>query len=340
MKPDKNFFNYNKKVTYIISIKKGVLPMKKEKVKTVCMVLMLLVFCFGQAFAASCGDVNSSGGVDIVDALLIAQYYVGLYPSNFDSTVADVNGDASINIVDALRVAQYYVGLVSELSCSNTTSPPTAPPGSTTIKGSEVLVIGDSFIAMSHEITRNLEQLTRNAGILPSNESFRDNAVSGMRLSGGGSPTIPQQYSNGIQQGPVKWVVMDGGGNDCLQGSCSTPPTADCADLQNAVTAARNLLTQMGRDGVVKVIYFFYPEPQADFGGLKAKLDVLRPLIQNVVNSSTSPVCYWLDLRPVFQGRYGEYITSDGIHPTSAGCQATANAIWDVIQKNNFFSAN
>jgi lysophospholipase L1-like esterase len=317
--------------------------MKKGNVKTKTefLVFVLFLFCSSQIFGASCGDVNSSGSIDIVDALLIAQYYVGLNPGNFDSTVADVNGDNAINIVDALRVAQYYVGLISELYCSNTTPVPTAPPGSaTTIKGSEVLVIGDSFIAMSHEITGDLEQLARNAGILPSNESFIDNSVSGMRLSGGGSPTIPEQYINGVQQGPVKWVIMDGGGNDCLQGSCSTPPIADCPDLQNAVTAARNLLARMGNDGVIKVVYFFYPEPQYDLGGLKAKLDVLRPLIQNVVNSSNNPICYWLDLRPVFEGHYGEYITSDGIHPTSAGCQATANAIWDIIQNNNFFSAN
>jgi hypothetical protein len=105
--------------------------MKKGNVITVCMVLVLLVFCFGQAFAASCGDVNSSGGVDIVDALLIAQYYVGLNPGNFDFTVADVNGDSAINIVDALRVAQYYVGIVTELTCgagSNGTPGPTETP--------------------------------------------------------------------------------------------------------------------------------------------------------------------------------------------------------------------
>ncbi|MBN2534384.1 MAG: cellulase family glycosylhydrolase [Spirochaetales bacterium] len=59
------------------------------------------------------GDVNSDGSVDIVDALLIAQYYVGLNPSPFDTSVADTNCDGSIDIVDALLVAQYYVGLVN-----------------------------------------------------------------------------------------------------------------------------------------------------------------------------------------------------------------------------------
>jgi glucuronoarabinoxylan endo-1,4-beta-xylanase len=63
------------------------------------------------------GDVNGSGTIDIVDALLIAQYYVGLNPSGFVAANADVNCTGTIDIVDALLVAQYYVGLVSSLSC-------------------------------------------------------------------------------------------------------------------------------------------------------------------------------------------------------------------------------
>lgn len=206
------------------------------------------------------------------------------------------------------------------------------------ISGNQVIVIGESFIAMSHLITQDLQQLAVNAGILASGDKFIDNSVSGTRLSGGPSPNIPLQYANGNSQKKVRWVIMDGGGNDCLGGSCPNPPTPSCPDLQNAVNAARTLIAKMGSDGVVKVLYFFYPDPQQDFGGLRAKLDVLRPLIQNVVTSSTNPKCYWLDLRPVFQGHYAEYIQSDGIHPTPAGCQATANAIWNVIQQNNFFN--
>jgi hypothetical protein len=58
------------------------------------------------------GDVNGDGVMDIVDALLIAQYYVGLDPENFIPENADTNCDGSIDIVDALLVAQYYVGLI------------------------------------------------------------------------------------------------------------------------------------------------------------------------------------------------------------------------------------
>ncbi len=90
------------------------------------------------SFSQSCGDVNNSSSVDIVDALLIAQYYVGLNPANFNSAVADVNGSGSIDIVDALLVAQYYVGLITSLSCSTqVTATPvvTAIPTATPVTG-------------------------------------------------------------------------------------------------------------------------------------------------------------------------------------------------------------
>jgi lysophospholipase L1-like esterase len=91
------------------------------------------------ADAQTLGDVNGSGGVDIVDALLVAQYYVGLNPANFTSSVADVNCSGAIDIVDALVIAQYYVGLISQFPCTPTPAPTVA---STPAPGSGVLLIG------------------------------------------------------------------------------------------------------------------------------------------------------------------------------------------------------
>ncbi|MBN2443670.1 MAG: hypothetical protein JXJ04_20080 [Spirochaetales bacterium] len=65
------------------------------------------------------GDVNGDGATDIVDALLIAQYYVGLDPDNFLEDEADVDLSGTIDIVDALLIAQYYVGLLPELPGCN-----------------------------------------------------------------------------------------------------------------------------------------------------------------------------------------------------------------------------
>ncbi|MBN1699620.1 MAG: glycoside hydrolase family 9 protein [Spirochaetales bacterium] len=67
----------------------------------------------GTGCAYAIGDANGSGSIDIVDALLVAQYYVGLDPSGFQVCAGDANGDGTINIVDALRIAQCYVGLIS-----------------------------------------------------------------------------------------------------------------------------------------------------------------------------------------------------------------------------------
>jgi aryl-phospho-beta-D-glucosidase BglC (GH1 family) len=67
--------------------------------------------------AGSKGDVNGDSSLTIVDALMIAQYTVGLGPSPFNNANADVNCDGTISIVDALMVAQRYVGLISSFPC-------------------------------------------------------------------------------------------------------------------------------------------------------------------------------------------------------------------------------
>ena len=59
------------------------------------------------------GDVDGNGFINILDALMVAQYSVGNTPSGFIAANADVNRDGSINIIDALMIAQYYVGLIT-----------------------------------------------------------------------------------------------------------------------------------------------------------------------------------------------------------------------------------
>lgn len=106
--------------------------------KTEFMVLLLLLFCLAQTLPALCGDVDSNGSITIVDALMIAQYYVRIPPSNFDMNAADTNSDGDIDIIDALRVAQYYVRLNVQLNC----------PSDNTIKSIEIEANGFTFDAL------------------------------------------------------------------------------------------------------------------------------------------------------------------------------------------------
>ncbi|MBN2736579.1 MAG: glycoside hydrolase family 9 protein [Spirochaetales bacterium] len=63
------------------------------------------------------GDVNGDDSVNIIDALLTAQVYVGIEVAGFLAEAADVNCDLSINIIDAMLIAQFYVGILTDLTC-------------------------------------------------------------------------------------------------------------------------------------------------------------------------------------------------------------------------------
>jgi beta propeller repeat protein len=63
------------------------------------------------------GDANGDSSVDIVDALVVAQHYVGTAVGRFFPDAADVNCDGNADIVDALMIAQHYVGSLAALPC-------------------------------------------------------------------------------------------------------------------------------------------------------------------------------------------------------------------------------
>lgn len=192
-----------------------------------------------------------------------------------------------------------------------------------TTKGSEVLFIGESFIASSN-IPEEVSALARAAGSLGPNEMYVDKSIAGTLIGNGAANSIPNQYKNNAQG--VRFVIMDGGGNDCMGGGSDQARTA-------ALNAAKDLFKEMEKNGVEKVVYFFYPDPVGgQWTNLKQCLDILRPQMKEVCDSQTSPKCYWLDLRDTWNG-HPEY-TDDGIHVAPAGNKPTAEAIFKVMQEN------
>ena len=187
--------------------------------------------------------------------------------------------------------------------------------------GDQVVMIGESFIAFTHQITQQVETRAQSAGSLAPGDNYIDNSVSGTTLA---NNQIPSQYTDAVQEsGDIKYVLMDGGGNDCLINNNGAA----------ALTAAESLFQTMADSGTEKVVYFFYPDPiGGNFASLKACLDELRPQMKAMCDGLTAPKCYWLDLRDVWNG-HPEY-TSDGIHPTTEGSVATGDAIWEVMVEN------
>jgi hypothetical protein len=202
-------------------------------------------------------------------------------------------------------------------------------PDSCRVDGNEVLVIGDAFMASGHRITAGVEAHARAAGALEPGQRYRDLSSPVANAFALGGAGLSDQYTRAVEEAGVSVVIMNGGGADILVGVCADPPTAACPVVTAAVTAARALFQRMADDGVAHVIYAFYPDPVAE--DVRMKMDVLRPLLEAACNESPAP-CQFLDLRPVFEGHYAEYIAPDGLNPTAVGALATADAIWATLQ--------
>lgn len=192
----------------------------------------------------------------------------------------------------------------------------------------DLLLIGDSFFAATHLATGFLEGLARDAGILAEGERYRDGSrmVANMLASGG----IREQYFTALDDGVVRVVIMNGGGADAFVSTCGAPYES-CPDLLDAVTAAEMLLAEMAENGVTDVVYAFYPDSTND--DVRGRVDFLRPNIQSVC-ANAPLACHWLDLRETFAGFMDTYIAADGSLPTTEGSEASANAIWGVMQDN------
>jgi hypothetical protein len=207
-------------------------------------------------------------------------------------------------------------------------------------KGSEVVMIGDSYPALSGEIAKHLESLATASGALASGDAYRTYYVSGTNMVGGTSPNIPAQFTEAVSADPdIKYVIMDGGGNDILldNTACITtqPPPASqtCVTVINdAVSAATTLFQTMKTAGVKSAIYYFYPHlPTTGKPYVNTTLDYAYPLVQAACASAAIP-CFFVDTRTAFNG-HPEYIGPDGIHPTTAGSDVIAGLIWGVMQQ-------
>ena len=62
------------------------------------------------------GDVDGDGVIDLADAVLIINHYVGKPVAKFNEKAADVDGDGVVDLADAVRIINFYVGKVQSLA--------------------------------------------------------------------------------------------------------------------------------------------------------------------------------------------------------------------------------
>ena len=62
------------------------------------------------------GDVDDDGVVDIADAVLVINHFVGKPVTTFNEKTADVDVDGVIDLADAVLIINYYVGRIDSLA--------------------------------------------------------------------------------------------------------------------------------------------------------------------------------------------------------------------------------
>lgn len=61
------------------------------------------------------GDMNNDGTVDVSDAMLVCQIYLGnATPTDAQKLAADVSGDGKVDVSDAMMICQFYLGNITE----------------------------------------------------------------------------------------------------------------------------------------------------------------------------------------------------------------------------------
>jgi hypothetical protein len=205
----------------------------------------------------------------------------------------------------------------------------------TTIKGTDCVLNGEGFFQTSN-ICSELSMLAKAEGLLASNDNFKQVAVSSALFS-----LIISQYSN-CNPKPT-YFITDGGFIDLLD-KCPGPVTTDCRIIKDVVNQAQQYLDKFKEGGTKKVLWIRYADPQGSaLAYVKENLDVAMPEIEKVCKASTDPKVLWVDLRPIWEGHYNEYMPNDfrdGLHCTSAGGTATAEALWKAMKESDFFDTS
>jgi lysophospholipase L1-like esterase len=174
--------------------------------------------------------------------------------------------------------------------------------------------------------------------------------------TGGIAGLIPPQLDSAIAFSKnIKFLLMDGGGNDILicdqvkfpgcSTTCSKAGSAQNTTCQNIVKTATDaglkLLTKASGAGIKDIIFFFYPHTTSNGGGYGEILDYSIPLVKancEGLNASTGGKtnCYFVDTIAAFKAAGGDKnpanFAIDGIHPSAAGQKIISTEIDKVMK--------
>lgn len=180
--------------------------------------------------------------------------------------------------------------------------------------GKDVVAIGDSWMNLG---TAGIQQSLLKA----SGQKYRVYGVAGVELLNSNlfGPAIPTQYDRAKKEGPIKTVVMTGGGNDILMGVGGAMATIDKVGVRLA-----ELWKQMHEDGVQDVVYVEYSRGGSNKENVEYGISKVKPAC------AAAPLrCHFVDSDVFIMMQ----LRIDGIHPTNAGYDTLGKAVFDLMTK-------
>ncbi len=208
---------------------------------------------------------------------------------------------------------------------------PTGPMMPCLTAGSDLLLIGDSYIDAPTYLTPALEAKATADGQLPAGQYYNSQAVAGTV-----STQIKNQWDANKSPAP-KFVVMDGGGNDiligapqCITASGDDPTCQGIVDMANATMLS--ILQDEKASGVKGVVYFFYPHTPIASGGTVVDYSLPKAKANCDSVSDDTFQCVFVNTQPALDDP-GYYL--DRIHPTAnGGPDVLAGLVWDAMKSH------
>jgi hypothetical protein len=200
-----------------------------------------------------------------------------------------------------------------------------------------VVMLGDSIFALTDQEAMFLEEL--------SGESYRKYYVSGAQMVGGFMKNVKRQYDEAIADGPIRTVILDGGGNDILIGANKTcrvdygdELSDECyAVMDTVLKECEKDMREMVADGIKNVVYqgYYYVR----YEQLWQVTDVFQEkgiqLVEELSAEYPDIKIVYVDPRPHFKQGDTSHLLFDGIHPNCEGSQKLANLLWEAMVKND-----
>lgn len=190
-----------------------------------------------------------------------------------------------------------------------------------------VAIIGDSIFALSDMEEKFLREFSGHA--------YRTYYISGAQMEGGMIQDIESQLDQALRQGPIRTLIMDGGGNDFFFGGRDNQ-----AIIREISAAYERIFKKAGNAGVKNVIVQGYYTTRDEDEATRISEQEVAQLTKDARTKYNLNSVYfdpsddpWFSSRAA-DGRY-DYLKLDGIHPTDEASKELARLLWENMVAND-----